>query len=242
MRYYGRGRFRTNSWRYKPRPATHVDQLSSMFGNAVGQIKNAFLEFEPDALNSLMEDYGARHGAAAENYARKTFPDWKRRATALSGQTLQRLIALVPPYLSATVRYELLQEVLKQQSSKGGGTAAKVIRINSEEPDAGFAELDAALYAMRHEDALAHISERVMNAAKWLYDDDITAARAMLAMAKARENEIIKAGAAKDIELLRRTVRTGQVREAHYSVQMPAGSLAVEVFTPNHSIWKRLFA
>jgi len=241
MGYYGRRRFTYNRWYSSYRNPSQLDRLSSMFGDAVGQIKNAFLALEPATLNELLEDYGALYGAAAESYARKAFPDWKSGSTNLSGQTMQRLIALVPPYLSAATRFGLLQEVVKKQASSSYGKAYKVIRISSEEPNAGFAELDAALHSMRHEDALAHIPEGVMNAAKWLYDDDITAARAMLAQAEARKNEIIKASADREIELLRRTVQNRQVKTARYNVQMPAGRLSVEVFTPSKTLWQTLF-
>jgi hypothetical protein len=86
---------------------------------------------------------------------------------------------------------------------------------------------------MSHDDVLAHLPERVMKAANWLYDDDITAARAMLAEAERLENEIVRSNAAREIELLKRTISTGQVKAANYSVEMPAGKLHVTAFTPS---------
>lgn len=55
------------------------------------------------------------------------------------------------------------------------------------EPIGGYAELDSALASMQHHDVLAHVPEKVMQAASWLYDDDITAARGMLAEAERRK-------------------------------------------------------
>jgi hypothetical protein len=106
----------------------------------------------------------------------------------------------------------------------------KSIRINVKEPVRGCAELDSALASMQHYDALAHVPEKVTQAASWLYADDITAARAMLAEAERKENDIILAGATREVALLKKTIQSGQVKSASYSVQMPAGNLSVEVY------------
>ena len=241
MGYYGRHKFRVSRWSNWTRKPTKTDRLTNRFGDAVGQIRNGFLALDPPQLDALLKHYGQDFGVQAENYARQAYPGWKSGKTGLSGQILERLIALVPPHLSAATRFGLLQEILKKQPSSSRGKSNKNLRISTREPGPGFAELDAALNLMYLEDSLAHVSESVMNAAKWLYDDDMTAARAILAEFSSRTNETIKASAAREIDLLRRTVHTGQVKEAHYNVHMPAGNLTVEVFTPSRTLRELLF-
>lgn len=241
MGYYGYRRHNYRSWRGRSYQPTQFDKLSDLFGDAIGKIKSAFLALDEEALNELFIDYGSLYGDSAEKYARKTFQNWKCGKTQLSGQTMERLVALVPPYLSSDERYSLLQEVLRKHKQSSSMRPFKEIRINSKEPATGFAEVDAALAAMRKDDVLAYIPERVMDAAKWLYDDDITAARAMLAEAESKQNEIIKSSASREISLLRRAVSSGQVKEATYYVEMPAGRLSVVVFTPKRSLWEVLF-
>jgi hypothetical protein len=201
--------------------------LVSLFGSAVGDIKRAFLALGDDALDALLEDYSASHGDPAGNYARKTFPKWKSGATNLSGQTMERLVELVPPYLSSEQRFRLLRQVLQNNKPS---KPYKSIRVNLKEPTGGFAKLDSALASMQHYDVLAHLPEKVMQAASWLYDNDITAARGMLAEAERKENDIILASATREVALLKRTIQSGQVKSASYSVQMPAGTLSVEVY------------
>jgi hypothetical protein len=60
-------------------------------------------------------------------------------------------------------------------------------------------------------DVLAHLPEHIMQAARWLYADDITVASSMLAKADRAENDIIRAQARKEIELLKRTILSGQI-------------------------------
>lgn len=241
---YGRGygRRRTyRSWRGRSYQPSRFSELSRMFGGAVGGIRLAFLNLDDDALEGLFEDYGSIYGDSAGRYAKQTYPQWKSGATKLSGQTMERLVALVPPYLDPSQRFSLLEDVVKRHQSTGHSKPYKTVEVNSELPAAGFAEIEQALSQMRQEDDLAHIPPQVLDAAKWLFDDDITAARALLAEAESKKNEIIKATATKELALLRRTVEAGQVKQASYSVEMPAGRLSVRVVTPKKSLWKWLF-
>lgn len=245
MGYYGGYRRRSfKSWRSRGYGRTYSPSkyttLFRNFGAVVGEIRKAFFSLEDDALDELFQDYGAIHGDAAESYARKTHLAWKSGKTNLSGQTLERLVELVPPYLEPEQRMSLVKLLAKQHEPKGR-KPYKSITVNIEAPGNAFGEIDAALREMETEDVLAHIPEHVMQAAKWLYDDDITAARAVLAEAKRAENEIMKQSARKELELLKRTIGSGQVKTANYSVELPAGTLSVHAFTPAKGLLATLF-
>ncbi len=227
-----RYRRRYRSWRgrgYSSKP-TKYDALSALFGGAVGDMRKAFLSLDEDALDSLMSDYGSMHGDAAERYARKTYSSWKSGSTKLSGQTLERLVELIQPYLEPEQRHDILLKVLNKHKRSG---THQSIRINIKEPAEGFRQIDAALERLRSEDPLAFIPEHVMEAAKWLYDDDMTAARAMLAEATRAETDILRANAIKEVGLLKRTISSGQVKSANYSVKTPVSTLSVVAYTPS---------
>jgi hypothetical protein len=217
MGNYGKRRYR--SWRSRGWSKSGPSKYSALvylFGRAVGEIRQAFLDLDDESgIDELFSDYGAMYGESAEKYARKTFSSWVSGKTKLSGQTMERLVELVPPYLAPVQRFAILQSVLKFHKKSG---TLRTIRINVTEPDQGFYELQQALAGMSHNDVLAHLPQEVMKAATWLYDDDITAARAMLAEAERLENELIRSNAAREIDLLRRTISTGQVKAASYTV------------------------
>lgn len=206
-----RYRRRYKSWRgrgYNSKP-TKYDALSALLGGAVADIGKAFLTLEEDALDSLMSDYGSIHGDAAERYARKTYPNWRSGSTKLSGQTLERLVELIQPYLEPEQRHDILLKVLSKHKRSG---THQTIRVNIKEPADGCRQIDTALENLQSEDPLAFIPEHLMEAAKWLYDDDMTAARAMIAEATRAETDILRATATKEIGLLKRTISSGQVK------------------------------
>lgn len=230
MGYYSGRRYR--SWRSRTgnwSAPTKYALLTKMFGGAVIQIRQAFFDINEEAREELFSDYGAIYGKEAEKYARKTFPEWSGGGTDLSSQTMKRLVRLVPPYLSPEQRFSILQSVLKHNKKQ----IIKTININIKEPYKGFLELQDALQSMSSDDVLAHLPENVMKAALWLYDDDITVSRAMLAEAERTENYMIRMKAAQEIELLKRTISSGQVKVANYSVDMPAGKLRVVATVPS---------
>jgi hypothetical protein len=229
-------RYRRNYRSWRSRGAgwnsgiSKYNRLTRLFGDAVGSIRSAFLNLDDEALDELLTDYGIAHGDSAERYARKAYPNWKSGSTGLSGQTMERLVTLVPPYLSPEQRFSLLQLVVKNHKPNA---PYKSVRINIKEPSPGFAELDQILSGLAHSNSLSHLPEGVMEAATWLYDDDITAGRAMLAEVDRIENDLIRAKAAREIDLLRKTIGSGQIRSASYSVTLPSGKLSVLAYTPS---------
>lgn len=226
--YYG-------DWDRKP---SRFSELTSILGDAVYDIRRTFLELNGPAMQRLLAVYGHQHGESAAQYARNTLPKWQRGAVTLSGQTMARLVELVPPFLTAAARLALLEKILEKNPTRPPTVR---IEIDGKEPAKGLLELDKALAGMRLTDPLAHLPPKVMKAASWLYADDITAARAMVAQIDARKNEIMRASAQRELDLLRRAVTAGQIKNAHYSVKMPAGTLEVAVATTPPSLWARLF-
>ncbi|RIV27049.1 hypothetical protein DYU11_01655 [Fibrisoma montanum] len=224
-RRYKKRRYR--GWSGRSASIPKYNRLIKIFGDVIPRIKQSFFELERDALDELFDDYGTIYGEAAEEYARKTFPKWKNYTTNLSGQTMERLVELVPPYLSSQQRYSLLQIVLEKYKR---AKHHQSVRINSKDPIRQFSELEDKIKAMDYNESLAYLPDALLSAAKWLYDDDITAARAMLAEAEKRENDIIRANAIRDLELLKSAVLSGQVNTASYSVEMPRGVLHVTVY------------
>lgn len=226
-RRYRSYRYRSN-WGYNP-PSKYT-KLQGIFGSAVDEIKRQFFMLDSDAMDELLADYGAAHGKSAENYARATMPKWKSGATKLSGQTMERLIELVPPYLSAKQRLEILKLILARHHRT---PSTQTIKINVKEPGPGLAAIDTALQQLRVTDELAYLPPYVMEAAKWLYDDDMTAARGVMVSLAAAETRALKASAEREIALLKQTLQSTKIKAASYSVRTPGGNLEIVAYTPS---------
>lgn len=225
MRYRS---YRYRGWGYNP--PSKYSKLQGLFGEAVGEIRRQFFQLDREAMDELLSDYGAIHGKSAEIYARTTMPKWKSGATKLSGQTMERLIELVPPYLSAKQRLDLLKLILARHQKS---PATQAIRINVKEPGPGLAAIDSALDQIRVTDELAYLPSNVMDTAKWLYDDDVTTARAVMLSIAAAETNALKQSAEREISLLKRTLQSGQIKAASYTVRTPGGNLEIVAYSPS---------
>lgn len=225
-----RYRRRYRRWSGRSSQPTKYSVLSGIIGDGVWGIRSAFLSLNDDALDQILDDYGQIYGAAAAQYARKTYSKWKDGSTKLSGQTMERLVELVPPYLEAEQRHNILLKVLKQHKRT---PPSQTIRVNIKEPQEGFHQIDEVLSSIHVTDPLAYLPEHVMDAAKWLYDDDVTAARLMLAESMKIETDMLLNNAVRELNLMRRTIASGQVKSANYSVDTPVSRLHVIAYSPS---------
>lgn len=230
MAYRSRRRYRSYRYRGWSTAPSKYSQLQRKFGPAVSKIKLAFFNLDTETMEELLSDYGSFHGTSAERYARASISEWRRGAKGMSGQTMERLVELVPPYLAAEQRLDILHDVIKHNKRT---PQTERIHINLKKPEEGLAAVDAALDRIRITDDLANLPYSVMEAASWLYDDDATAARAVLVRIAAAETQALKKSAEREIEILRRTIASGQIKSANYSVATPGGNLVITASIPS---------
>ena len=204
--------------------------LRNKFGNAINEITNEFYTMNSSDMGKLLKIYGNLHGWKAENYARETIPKWRSGQVKPSSQTLKRLIDLVPPYLSPEKRFKILEIILNKY---GSNPQTQHITVNAKEPDEGLGNIDKALRNIAVTDELAYLPTNVMDTAKWLYDDDITTARAMLSRISAEKTKLLKESAIREINLLKRGIQSGKIESANYNVSTPGGNLEISVSTPS---------
>lgn len=227
---YRRSYSRRYSSFYWNNPESKKSILQKKFGGAADEITRTFYAMDARSINALLRNYGRIHGNKAEDYAHKTMPKWRSGEVKLSGQTLERLIQLVPPFLTPQKRLEILEFILKRHERQ---PETQHIEINVKKPDEGLAQIDKALRKIAVTDELAFLPASVMDTAKWLYDDDVTTARAMLANLSASETVALKGSATREINLLKQTIKSGQIKSASYTVKTPGGNLVISASTPS---------
>lgn len=87
-----RYRRRYRRWSGRSSQPTKYSVLSGILGDGVWGIRSAFLSLNDDALDQILDDYGQIYGAAAAQYARKTYSKWKDGSTKLSGQDRKSVV------------------------------------------------------------------------------------------------------------------------------------------------------
>jgi hypothetical protein len=221
--------FMRHRQRYNSQAAEHVkafNEFSQKLGPVVKDVQAAFFDLPSSELDDLLSRYGQIYGAKPEQYARETFQAWKSRSRKMSGQTIERLLNLVPKYLSYDERYEITKRLCEFHSKK----ESVHIRINKENVSEGVTKLDEALKLFEVSDLLKALPEHVTDSATWLNDDDIIATRALLAKIEQEETAIIKAITERNRLPLIELLYDDSVKNLNETIEFPTGTIHINLY------------
>ncbi|MAT39866.1 MAG: hypothetical protein CL946_09715 [Ectothiorhodospiraceae bacterium] len=206
-----------------------------MFAGIDKDIQKIFFSLSEQSLDTLFKRYGQLHGKSAENYARKTFPNWKSGKTNLSGQTAERLLNLIPPYLPQNVKYELITKLRNHYFQKKNSH----VSTTNERWQADVFPVVEELIKVSSDFKLP---ESLVNRAAWLANGDVEAANKILASleleeAKVRSNYL-------DIEfnriqsLVDHMPHTQSIR---HCIELPQGNIYVVIEQEKQTLMQSLF-
>ena len=219
--------------RYSPRSSQAIEHVrafnafSAKLGPIVKDVQSAFFDLNGGQLNDLFKRYGQEHSLKAENYARETFPKWKSGYTKMSGQTMERLLNLVPKYLTFDQRYHILKRLCEHFENKDKN---KYIRINKDDVQAGIRELDAAIETFLTFDILKHLPEHVTETATWLNDNDVVASRALLSQIDKERAKQVKSIAENGKPHLVNMLQHPNNRRLRERLEFPNGAITIELY------------
>ena len=106
--------------RYRPKDRNldlaleHVREAEALrrkYGEVFEDVKRTFLSLSPERLQAILDEYGKRYGASAREYAETTMKRWRSGGVIMSGQTMARLLDLVPRYLQPDEKFALVEKI-----------------------------------------------------------------------------------------------------------------------------------
>lgn len=86
-------------------------ELSLRYGDLFQAVKDAFLSMPYEELNILLEEYRAAEGDDAYDYARRTIHKWRSGRVRMTGETMSRLLDLVPRHLPIAKKLDLVKQL-----------------------------------------------------------------------------------------------------------------------------------
>ena len=154
-----------------------------MFAGIDKDIQEIFFSLNTQSLDKLLNKDGQIHGNNAEKYARKTFSNWKSGKTALSGQTAERLLNLIPPYLPKNIKYELIKKLRNHYFQK----QTRHISTTHEE---WKAEVMPAVNELIKVSSDFKLPDLLVQRAAWLANGDVDTANKILASVELEEAKV----------------------------------------------------
>ncbi len=85
--------------------------LTNLFRGMDVEVQGIFLNMDGLQLAQLLTEYKCQHGSSAASYAGKAFPKWKSGAVQMSGMVRERLLDLVPRFMTDAERFDLIRKL-----------------------------------------------------------------------------------------------------------------------------------
>lgn len=230
----GHRRYRNYRAYYGAYAVSKRQELSSTFGGIDRDVERLFLNLDREDVDELFDYYEEEHGRSAANYARSTYPKWKRGSVQLSGQTAERLLNLLPPLLPFETRFELVKKLR-------GANFRKLTRYVNASPEGWRDALGPVIAEVVGHGSTANIKNGVKERVAWLADGDVAAAENLLLAAE--QDEAFTRLAYLNAEFVRLESLIAHLGDYQTSVshviELPQGSIHVHIAVPNVSMWQK---
>jgi len=202
--------------------------LENKLGPAVTDVKKSFFNLSSGKLDQLLLIYKEEYGFKPYEYALQTIPKWRDGRTKMSGQTMERLLNLVPKFLTDDERFEITKSVCEHFSNERLTT--EYVNIDLENIDTGLIELERKILKFHSPEIIKSIPEKVVEVAVWLNDNDSIASRALIAKVEGHIAHETKIYGLESLEEIRNILLSGKIDSYRESFQFPNGILYVTAF------------
>lgn len=233
-------RYRTHTYKYSgvDYARKHIEarmRLSSLFAGIDKDIENVFFKLPSSNLNSLLIQYGNNYGKKASDYARVTYPKWKSGQVKMSGLVAERLLNLIPPFLTEGERFDLIKKLRTAYITKS--SRSLTTSFNNWKED-----LSPAIASLVELNSRFNLPDKIISRAKWLTDGNSSSAMKLLAAAEIEEAQVRMEYL--ELEFKRIEQLISDVKYTKYVVHkilLPQGTIEITIVLPKKSFWHKLF-
>lgn len=222
-RYYYSGYRRHRNWgSYR---VSKRKELSYMFADIDKDIESIFFSLDAFSLDSILTKYGKAFGDSAERYARNTYPLWKKGTRKLSGQTAERLLNLLPPFLPSDTRYALIKKLRDHYM-----TRQRLTEHITTSPEDWKEALSPLIGRYVETSSSFRLPEALQKRAAWLSGGDTQSANKILASVEQEEANLRTAYLAAEFRRIDEYVQIIEnTKSVTHTITLPQGTIYVTI-------------
>jgi hypothetical protein len=145
-----------------------MTRSSYRYGSLVDRVTRIFLSMDEDTRERVLQTYREKYGDGAYAYAKRTIASWKNRQVEQVGQTVMRLLEVVPMYVDLETKFELAR-IMREE------TLRRVRQFNVHITIDGHASLDDAMAQLKEvidAQLTVQLPPGVLEASAWLRKED----------------------------------------------------------------------
>jgi len=222
-RYYRGGRRYTAEHRAALAHIEEARAFENAIGGSVKDVKQYFLDLDRASLGKLFDEYGAKYGRPAADYARATFPKWKAGTTNMSGLVAKRLFDFLPPKMPTAIKLELAGNIWRHFGTR----SSHRFTVG---PNADAEELMAAIQVKLDNYLVDHsIPQEIRNRFDWLAQGDVEVKEFLLNHFRRLESKIAAEGLRERLPILQEQIlmRPEQTGFIKTSIQVDNHSIEI---------------
>ena len=196
----------------RARALRHIEE-ARIFSREIGgndeDVKKYFFSLGPSQLRPILEEYEAKYGHKARNYAEEILPRWRSGRTKMSGDTAKRLFSLLPPRMPLSAKYGLVENLWEHF----GPRSKKVLRIGLD------ADLDMIVGAVAdHVDNVVtsyKIPDNLEKRFSWLSAGDVHVKQELMNYFRQKEKTLAVERARAKVPVMLEHLRSDDGRHTH---------------------------
>jgi hypothetical protein len=186
-------------------------------------VVRVILGLDPAVMDELFDLYAKEFGRGAARYARRTRLKWQAGQVRANRQTFERLLVRLPAVMSFDLKCEVLRKLRAEFCQKEDYH----LSVDADDWREAVAPL---VYSLVEKSYAAELPKQVERRLKWLADDDMVVARAILAESQARESRNALELLEREFEEITRLVAEGGGRSrVTHTVRLPSGTITLKV-------------
>lgn len=203
-------------------------KLSSSFGGIDIDVEKRFLSLTPDKLRLLLEEYKKLYGEVACDYAKQTYKKWQSGKVKMSGQTAERLLNLVPHYISYGNQIELIEKLRSHYIASRKTYQQVETRVSTWRED-----VNDPIDQLMQKNAELKLPDHILKIASWLVSDDSIALRVLAALEQEESLLTIKYLDGELGKIAHLVANTKNITSIEHLITLPQGDLNI-IIKPNH--------
>lgn len=214
-------------------PIRNARQLSELLAGIDDDIKAAFARLSPSSLCALMIDYEAAYGIAARQYAERTWQQWSLGEIKMSAQVAQRLLSLVPKFMSLEERFELVKKLREKYR------AERIHRRVECRSDELRQSVEPVVTELVDRSNIVSFPQSLVDRIEWILDADVAAAHKLLSAVETEEAERRVAYLESEFRNIEELIRRMSGRGTFiHRIDLPQGSITIAVSRPRRDFLK----
>jgi len=218
------------NYRYYPHIPSKREKISEIVAGIDDEIIQRLFNFQHATLDKFFEYYGYEFGENAERYARKAFNDWKTRRKKPIGNTIERMINLVPHFLSDAERYDLLKILYEKKRYREFHSIEILLGQSTEE----LSKLESIFNHLCHKPDMQDLPPETQRTISWVCNNNSILARKIMATIEKEQSALIVNFARIELKQLYESIQELQDSVVGiHEIKLPHGTITITIKKPS---------